>query len=227
MPLPMRAFQGPLLPAGGRAVVVRAAGRGARAGVTAGVGGRGHAEDMAWVGQLVRDDALVAAYTQVSYLADWSRWLPFETGVAEAPRQPGAYLFREPETQVVRYVGMAGERAGGGRPRGLHGRLSGYCSGHDPVGGFGESALDRALADPGWVERQLARGVPTARVAPGAGPPTRSPGSRPRSAGPPATSARTPDSSRARSSCCCGPTACGTGDAGDGFAPRRLPSRRS
>ena len=157
MPLPMRAFQGPLLPAGGRAVVVRAAGRGARAGVTAGVGGRGHAEDMAWVGQLVRDDALVAVYTQVSYLADWSPWLPFETGVAEAPRQPGAYLFREPETQVVRYVGMAGERAGGGRPRGLHGRLSGYCSGHDPVGGFGESALDRALADPGWVERQLAR----------------------------------------------------------------------
>ena len=49
-------------------------------------------------------------------------------------------------------------------------------------------------------------------------------GSRPRSAGPPARSARTPASSRARSSCCCGPTACGTGDAGDGILPGRLPS---
>jgi hypothetical protein len=112
---------------------------------------------MPWVGELVRDDALVSVYTQAAYLADWSPWLPFETGVDEAPRQPGVYLLREPGNQVIRYVGMAGERAGGGRPQGLHGRLGVYRTGHGAVSGFGEAALDRALADPAWIEQQLAR----------------------------------------------------------------------
>jgi hypothetical protein len=112
---------------------------------------------MPWVGELVRDDALVSVYTQVGHLADWSPWLPLATGVAQAPRQPGVYLFREPGTQVVRYVGMAGERAGGGRPRGLSGRLLAHLTGQEAVGGFGEAALDRALADAAWIEAQRAR----------------------------------------------------------------------
>jgi len=52
---------------------------------------------------------------------------------------------------------MAGERAGSGRPQGLHGRLSVYWSGKGAVSGFGEAALDRALADPDWVGQQLER----------------------------------------------------------------------
>lgn len=112
---------------------------------------------MPWVGELVRDDALVRVYAEVRHLADWSPWLPLATGVVEAPRQPGVYLFREPGTQVVRYVAMAGERAGAGRPQGLYGRLRCYLTGQEAVGGFAEAALDRALADPDWVERQRHR----------------------------------------------------------------------
>ena len=62
---------------------------------------------------------------------------------------------REPLNGVIRYVGMAGERAGSGRQQGLFGRLSVYRTGKGAVSGFGEAALDRALADPGWVEQQL------------------------------------------------------------------------
>jgi hypothetical protein len=50
---------------------------------------------------------------------------------------------------------MAGERAGSGRPQGLYGRLSVYWTGKGAVSGFGEAALDRALADPNWVAQQL------------------------------------------------------------------------
>src|SRR5262249_21706820 len=53
----------------------------------------------------------------------------------------------------------AGERAGNGnhRPQGLYGRLSVYRTGKGAVSGFGEAALDRALADPDWVAGQLHR----------------------------------------------------------------------
>jgi hypothetical protein len=65
------------------------------------------------------------------------------------------YLFRDPASGEVCYVGMAGERAGSGRPAGLHGRLSVYRRGKGAVSGFGEAALDRALADPAWVRERL------------------------------------------------------------------------
>jgi hypothetical protein len=65
------------------------------------------------------------------------------------------YLLRDPDTHVIRYAGMAGERAGSGRPQGLHGRLSVYRTGKGAVSGFGEAALDRALADPSWAEAKL------------------------------------------------------------------------
>lgn len=111
---------------------------------------------MTWLGG-VGDEALRETYAEVHDLADWSAWAPFETAIDAAPREPGVYLLREPGSGVIRHVGMAGHRAGAGRPQGLHGRLSAYRSGTGATGGFGEAALDRALADPDWVEAQLAR----------------------------------------------------------------------
>lgn len=95
------------------------------------------------------------AYLAVSQLADWCPWAPFANGLAEAPRLPGVYLLRDPRDRVIRYVGMAGERAGSGRPQGLYGRLTVYRTGKGAVSGFGEAALDRALADPDWVASKL------------------------------------------------------------------------
>lgn len=56
------------------------------------------------------------------------------------------------------YVDMAGERARSGKnkPSGLRGRLARYASGKATASGFGESALDRALADVAFVKQQLA-----------------------------------------------------------------------
>lgn len=88
-------------------------------------------------------------------LADWSPWVPYAEARAHAPREPGVFVLREPDGPV-RYVGMAGERAGAGRPQGLRGRLTVYWTGRGPVSGLGEAALDRALADPDFVEQQLA-----------------------------------------------------------------------
>ena len=112
---------------------------------------------MTWIGERVRDDVLRDAYAAVADLAEWSEWLPLATALEVAPREPGVYLFREPDSQLITYVGMAGERAGSGRAQGLHGRLSVYRTGHGPVSGFAEAALDRALADPAWVEEQVRR----------------------------------------------------------------------
>jgi hypothetical protein len=67
------------------------------------------------------------------------------------------YLFREPQTHVIRYAGMAGERIGSGRPQGLLGRLSVYRTGKGAVSGFGEAALDRALGNADWIQAQLDR----------------------------------------------------------------------
>jgi hypothetical protein len=110
---------------------------------------------MSWIDGTVRDPDLRQSYSEVHHLAEWSPWLPFDDALAGAPREPGVYALREPFTGVVRYVGMAGERAGSGRAQGLRGRLSAYGTGKGAISGFGEAALDRALADPDWVERRL------------------------------------------------------------------------
>jgi hypothetical protein len=99
--------------------------------------------------------ARLEACREVEELAEWSPWAPFAEALPEAPRLPGVYLFREHDTHRIRYVGMAGERGGSGRPQGLYGRLSVYRTGRGAVSGFGEAALDRALADPAWVEARL------------------------------------------------------------------------
>lgn len=101
--------------------------------------------------------ARLEAYREVDELAEWSGWAPFAEALPHAPRLPGVYLFRDHATHRIRYVGMAGERGGAGRAQGLYGRLSVYRTGQGAVSGFAEAALDRALADPAWVEDRLAR----------------------------------------------------------------------
>lgn len=103
-----------------------------------------------------RDPSLLEAYRSVEELADWSPWTPLETSAREAPREPGVYLLREPLLGTVRHAGMAGERAGGGRPQGLAGRLSAYRTGHGTLSAFSEAALDHALGDADWVVSRLA-----------------------------------------------------------------------
>jgi hypothetical protein len=99
----------------------------------------------------------------IEEMADWSPWVPFEKALATAPLVPGVYMAREGTEGPVVYVGMAGERAGGGRPKGLRGRLSVYLSGKGMVSGLGEAVMDRALADAAWLGERLAeveRGEP-------------------------------------------------------------------
>lgn len=90
------------------------------------------------------------AYKAVDQLALWSEWAPFADAALVAPRSPGVYQMRVPDGTVV-YVGMAGERKG----QGLRGRLSIYRRGRGAVSGFGEAALDRALADVTFIEDHL------------------------------------------------------------------------
>lgn len=111
--------------------------------------------DMSWTAP-TRDPDLLEAYRSVEDLAEWSPWSPLETAAREAPREPGVYLLREPLLGTVRHAGMAGERAGGGRPQGLAGRLSAYRTGHGTLSSFSEVALDHALADADWVAARLA-----------------------------------------------------------------------
>jgi hypothetical protein len=108
---------------------------------------------MSW--SAVYDYTLRERYAEVRDLAEWSDWMPFEEAIPAAPREPGVYLLREPVTAIIRYVGMAGERAASGWPQGLYGRLTVYRNGRGAISGFGEEALDRALADPAWLEQQL------------------------------------------------------------------------
>lgn len=110
---------------------------------------------MSWISAHVRDPELRDAYAEVEDLASWSPWMPFDDAVQHSPREPGVYLFRDTRTCAIIYAGHAGERAGSGRAQGIYGRLSVYRSGKAAVSGFGEAALDRALADPEWVETQL------------------------------------------------------------------------
>jgi hypothetical protein len=108
---------------------------------------------MTW--SAVHDHTLRERYAEIRELAEWSDWMPFAEAIPSAPREPGVYLLREPLTAIIRYAGMAGERSGGGRPQGLYGRLRVYSNGRGAISGFGEAALDRALADPAWLEQQL------------------------------------------------------------------------
>lgn len=85
----------------------------------------------------------------------WSDWVPFAEALATAPRQPGVYMAREGVDGEVVYIGMAGKRAGSGRPQGLRGRLAIYTSGKALASGLGEAVFDRALADPDWVQARL------------------------------------------------------------------------
>ncbi len=91
----------------------------------------------------------------VETMVAWSLWVPFEEALKTAPLLPGVYMAREGDDGPLVYVGMAGERAGGGRPQGLRGRLSVYLTGKGVVSGLGEAAMDRALADPEWLRERL------------------------------------------------------------------------
>lgn len=104
------------------------------------------------------DEARLAVYAELAGLADWSAWAPLEHALPDAPRSPGVYLLLESATRVVRHVGHAGERAGGGSPQGLYGPLRGYLTGTGALTGFTEAALDRALADGDWVRARLEAG---------------------------------------------------------------------
>lgn len=83
----------------------------------------------------------------------WSEWVAFNLALPLAPLFPGVYMFRrvdEPETGPV-YIGMAGQRSG----KGIRGRLSIYASGRGATSGLGEHAMDRAMADPVWLQARL------------------------------------------------------------------------
>lgn len=86
-------------------------------------------------------------------LDQWSDWAPFSEAARSAPLGPGVYQLRLPASAEIVYVGMAGESSG----RGIRGRLAVYRSGKGATSGFGEAALDRALADEKLVETQLVR----------------------------------------------------------------------
>ncbi len=93
----------------------------------------------------------------VARLADWSAWAAFSQVALTAPKLPGVYMFRDPRSRMIVYVGMAGERAGSGAAKGLWGRLGVYRIGKGATSGFGEAALDRALNDERFLESQLRR----------------------------------------------------------------------
>ena len=97
------------------------------------------------------DDVGSEAVGLLDELAAWSPWVPFADAARTAPRVPGVYVARVGETGPLIYVGMAGERRGAG----LRGRLTVYRSGKALASGLGEAVLDRALADPDWVEERL------------------------------------------------------------------------
>lgn len=103
-----------------------------------------------------RHDAPEAVYAEVDMLTQWTDWVPFFEGARSIDRLPGVYCMRSGDRIV--YVGMAGERAGSGKskPSGLRGRLARYTSGKAAASGFGEAALDRALANAAFVRQQLA-----------------------------------------------------------------------
>ena len=87
----------------------------------------------------------------IAHLGAWSDWVPFAEALATAPKVPGVYLAREGASGPIVYFGMAGERAGSGKPEGVRGRLARYTSGKALASGLGEAVFDRALADLVWL----------------------------------------------------------------------------
>lgn len=96
----------------------------------------------------------MAPIDPLAELATWSPWLPLKEALETAPRLPGVHVARFANGPIV-YVGMAGERAGGGTPKGIQGRLRVYLTGKGLASDLGEAALDRALADPVWLRERL------------------------------------------------------------------------
>jgi hypothetical protein len=94
------------------------------------------------------DDALAG-------LGEWSPWVSFDDALSDAPRLPGVYLAREGRSGPIVYVGMAGERAGSGKPQGIRGRLRVYGSGKALTSGLGEAVADRAFGDVAWLRERL------------------------------------------------------------------------
>lgn len=87
----------------------------------------------------------------IDALADWSDWAPFFEAARAAPTQPGVYMMRIANAGIV-YVGMAGPRKG----LGIRGRLNVYRRGRGAASGFGQAAMDRALAAPAFIAQQTA-----------------------------------------------------------------------
>ena len=75
--------------------------------------------------------------------------MPFLKGCDTAPRTPGVYMANDAADVV--YDGMAAERRG----QGIRGRLTVYRRGRAAVSGLDEAAMDRALADPRWLQQRL------------------------------------------------------------------------
>lgn len=97
-----------------------------------------------------------SVHPAIADVAVWSEWLSWSGARAAAPRQPGVYLVCV--DQEIVYVGQAGERNGKDGQRavqGLWGRLGPYTSGKAATSGFGEAALDRALAEAAFVRARL------------------------------------------------------------------------
>lgn len=115
-------------------------------------------------GVLVTQDGVTDPLAQIEASASWSDWVPLDEALAVAPRLPGVYMAREMRHGQVIYVGMAGERRGSrDRPQGIRGRLSIYVRGKGMASGLGEAALDRALADPQFLQLrsdEVERGEP-------------------------------------------------------------------
>ena len=122
---------------------------------------------MSWLHPLLHDPSLRDTYEEVRGLAGWSDWAPFLDATAVAPREPGVYLLRDADSGIIRYAGMAGERAGSGRPQGLHGRPAVYRNGQGPVS---EAALDQAptIREPGGAAAAPAGGAQPVRCTVGA-----------------------------------------------------------
>src|SRR5438067_11525065 len=64
-------------------------------------------------------------------------------------------MAREGVDGPIVYVGMAGGRAGSGKPQGFRGRLRVYASGKPLTSGLGEAVADRAFADSDWLRERL------------------------------------------------------------------------